>query len=438
MRPLMLALACVPITAMLVPTLAPLRVDAQEGLAAQEWRQWGGPTRDFMVEASGLADTWSDEGPPVIWSRPLGAGHATVLVGNDRLFTLYRVAYGEGGNGPWSPEETVIAMNAATGETIWEYTYPSKVQDFGQGAGPHATPLLVGDRLFAAGTNKELHAFDAATGEILWSHDLIRDFGAPPLMIRPRVKPGYGCSPLPYKDTIICQVGGPGQSVMAFRQSDGSVVWKSGDFLVSHSPPGMITLGGREHLVVFAGQAVHGLDPDTGDVLWAHPHDAGNDFNFQVPLWGDDHIMFLSSGYIAGSRAIQLTWNGETTETEELWYDPRLRFTFLNPIRVGDFVYGTSGQGAAALMTATHVATGETAWRERGFSRANMLYADGKAIILEEDGDLTLATFTPNGMTTLAKTALFNTRSWTAPTLVGTTLYARDREKIVALDLAER
>jgi hypothetical protein len=25
---------------------------------------------------------------------------------------------------------------------------------------------------------------------------------------------------------------------------------------------------------------------------------------------------------------------------------------------------------------------------------------------------------------------------WTAPTLVGTTLYARDREKIVALDLA--
>ena len=41
-------------------------------------------------------------------------------------------------------------------------------------------------------------------------------------------------------------------------------------------------------------------------------------------------------------------------------------------------------------------------------------------------------------MTTLAETQLFNTTSWTVPTLVGTTLYARDREKIVALDLGER
>jgi hypothetical protein len=41
-------------------------------------------------------------------------------------------------------------------------------------------------------------------------------------------------------------------------------------------------------------------------------------------------------------------------------------------------------------------------------------------------------------MTVLAQTHIFNTTSWTAPTLVGTTLYARDREKIVAIDLGKR
>ena len=87
-------------------------------------------------------------------------------------------------------------------------------------------------------------------------------------------------------------------------------------------------------------------------------------------------------------------------------------------------------------MTATHVPTGETAWRSRGFSRANMLYADDKAIVLQEDGMLSLATLAPTGMTTLAETQLFNTTSWTVPSLVGSTLYARDREKIVALDLS--
>ena len=86
-------------------------------------------------------------------------------------------------------------------------------------------------------------------------------------------------------------------------------------------------------------------------------------------------------------------------------------------------------------MTATHIASGETAWRARGFSRASMLYADDKVVILEEDGDLTLATVTPSGITTLSEAKLFDTTSWTAPSLVGTTLYARDREKIVALDL---
>ena len=404
----------------------------------QEWRQWGGPSRDFIYDTTGLADGWSENGPPVFWSRPLGAGHSAIIAGGDRLYTMYRVAYGQGGSGPWSRDEAVIALDAATGETLWEHAYASDVQDFDQGAGPHATPLLVGGRLFTLGTNKELHVFDPATGELIWSKNFVTDFGAPPLLIRSMIKSGYGVSPLPYEDTIIVQVGGPGQAVMALRQDDGSVAWRSGSFLVSEAPPGLITFDGEEQVVVFGGQAVHGLDPDSGEILWAHPHDAGNDFNFQIPLWSDeDDVLFLSSGYIAGSRAIRLTRDGAVTRTEELWYDRQLRFTFLNPIRLGDFVYGTSGQGARAVMTATHVSTGEMAWRESGFSRASLLQADGKTLILEEDGDLTLATLTPAGMTRVATMHLFDTRAWTAPTLVGTTLYARDREKIVALDLSE-
>ena len=418
--------------------LSPAAAVAQEVDAARDWWQWGGPSRDFLYDATGLADTWPAEGPPVIWSRSLGAGHSAIIAAGGRLYTMYRVAYGEGGSSPWSGEEAVIALDAATGETLWEYAYPSVVQDFDQGAGPHATPLLLGDRLFTIGTNKELHVFDAATGEIVWARNFVTDFGAPPLLIRSMIKSGYGVSPLPYKDTTIVQVGGPGQAVMALRQDDGSVVWRSGSFLVSEAPPGLIDFDGEQHLVVFAGQAVLGLGPDTGEVLWAHPHDAGNDFNFQIPLWSDeDDILFLSSGYIGGSRAIKLTRDGNATRTEELWYDPQLRFTFLNPLRIGNFVYGTSGQSATAIMTATKIATGETAWRARGYSRATMVHADGKVLLLEEDGDLTLATVTPAEMTTLATIQLFDTRAWTAPTLVGTTLYARDREKVVALDLSD-
>ena len=70
-------------------------------------------------------------------------------------------------------------MDAATGKTLWEHKYPSRREDFSFGAGPHSTPLIVGDRLFTIGTNKQMFAFDKKTGKVLWSHDFIKEFNSP-------------------------------------------------------------------------------------------------------------------------------------------------------------------------------------------------------------------------------------------------------------------
>jgi outer membrane protein assembly factor BamB len=402
------------------------------------WRQWGGPNRNFIIEATGLAESWGDGGPPLIWSRPLGTGHSAIIADEGLLFTMYRVGNGRQRQGPYSAEESVIALDAKSGQTIWEHTYPSRREDFSFGAGPHSTPLVVGNRLFTIGTNQQLFAFDKRTGKVLWSHDFIKDFNSPELLIRPVVKTGYGCSPIAFGDMIICSVGGPGQSVMAFRQSDGVVVWKSGDFLTSAAPPILIDFAGIDQVVFLAGGTVTALHPVTGTVLWSHPHDPGNDLNCSTPIWGSDNILFVSSAYKAGSRAIQLKIQGNATVAEELWFTNRVRFMFLNAVRIGDFIYGTTGDFGPAFLTALNIKTGQAAWQHRGFGRASLVHADGKVIIMDEDGDLALAKVSPEGVTVLAQTKLFETVSWTVPTLVGTTLYARDREKIVALDLADR
>ena len=177
------------------------------------------------------------------------------------------------------------------------------------------------------------------------------------------------------------------------------------------------------------------MDPDDGTVLWTHPHDPGNDFNFMVPIWGEDNILFVSSGYKTGSRALRLTREDNLTTVKELWLDPQLQFMFLNPLRIGDYIYGTDGTFGPSFVTGVDVHTGETLWQERGFARGSMLYADGKVILMDEDGDLALTRMTPDGMTVLGRTTIFQSTSWSAPTLVGTTLYVRDREKIMALDL---
>lgn len=426
------------VSLLLTSTAPPLEAE-QAATSTSSWTQWGGPTRDFIVPTTTLPDAWPDGGPRLLWTRPLGTGHSSILVDDSRLYTMYRVGNGRARGGPWEAEEAVVALDAATGKTLWEHKYPSRREDFSFGAGPHSTPLIVADRLFTIGTNKQLFAFDKRSGKILWSHDLITEFASPELLIRPVVKTGYGCSPIAFRDTIICSVGGPGQSVMAFRQSDGGVVWKSGDFLTSEAPPILIEFEGAPQLVFLAGGTITALDPATGTVLWSHPHDPGNDLNCGTPLWDPvNSILFVSSAYKAGSRAITLRREGGATHAEELWFTNRVRFMFLNALRLGEFVYGTTGDFGPAFLTALNLKTGQPAWQHRGFGRASLIHANGKTIVMDEDGDLALARLTPEGVTILSQAKIFDTTSWTVPTLVEGTLYARDREKVVALQVGER
>jgi outer membrane protein assembly factor BamB len=160
---------------------------------------------------------------------------------------------------------------------------------------------------------------------LLWTRDLVKDLGAPPRLIRPAVKAGYAVSPLAYRDTIILQAGGSGQAVIALRQSDGSVAWKSGDFLVSESSPILIDVGGQTQVVVFAAQAVYGLAPADGRIIWSHPHDTNGDMNNSTPIWGSDNVLLISSGYDQGTRALRLTREGNATKVEELWFSNRLK-----------------------------------------------------------------------------------------------------------------
>jgi len=402
---------------------------------SQEWTQWGGPHRNFISDATGLADSWPATGPRQLWSRPLGDGHSTIIAENGRLYTMYRPKQEGSRRGEFAATESVIALDATTGETLWEHSYAAQPLNFRFGAGPHSTPLVIGNRLFTAGTNKQIHAFDKQTGKILWSHDLVGEYGAPPTLIRPAVTAGYACSPLAYGDTVIVTAGGDGQSVMAFRQDNGALVWKSGDFLISPSSPILIDLAGQTQLVVVGGETINGLNPGTGEILWSHPHDTDGDMNNTTPTWGDDNLLFVSSAYNGGSRGLRLDNTSEGTVVKEEWFTRDMLVMYGTTIRLDDFIYGSSGGFGPAFITALDLRSGTTAWKERGLSRAHLLYADGKVILLDEDGNLVLAHVSPTGMTVHARAEVLTGRSWTAPTLVGTTLFLRDRLVIKALDI---
>jgi len=332
----------------------------------------------------------------------------------------------------------VIALDEATGRTLWEQRYPARPLDFKYGAGPHATPLIVGSRLFTAGTNNQLFALDKSTGKVLWSHDLVKEFGAQETLIRCPVKAGLSASPLASGDMVIVLAGGPAQGVMAFHQETGAVVWKAGDINVAQASPILIDLDGETQLVVFGGHSVNGFDPRTGRQLWTHPHDTRFDMNMGTPIWGPGNLLFITSAYDNGSRMLRLSRKGSSTAVEERWHSLRMRVEFTSSIRMGDFIVGSSGDFGPTFLSAIDVETGKVLWQDRRFSRANLLLADGKLVVLDEEGLLGLARTSRHGLEVLAEHQVLTSWSWTTPTLVGSNLYIRDKKTIAKLELPQR
>jgi hypothetical protein len=145
--------------------------------------------------------------------------------------------------------------------------------------------------------------------------------------------------------------------------------------------------------------------------------------------------LFCSSAYGTGSRVLHLTRTNGQMAAKELWANNKMRVHFGTAVRAGDVIYGSSGDFGPSFFTAIEANTSKILWQDRSLSRANFVYADGKFILLNEDGQLALATATPEGLKVHAKVDLLNSKAWTAPTLVGNRLYARDRNEILALEL---
>src|SRR5688500_12913141 len=287
--------------------------------AVTAWPQGGGPNRNFVSDSKGLASAWPANGPKKLWSRALGEGHSAIAADGGRLYTMYR-PQGTGGPAGRSQEEVIAALDAGTGTTVWEHRYPSPTAglNFTEGAGPHSTPLVTADRVYATGSRKELFALDKATGKVVWSHDLIKEYGASD------PGRGYACSPLLYQnELLIVSVGGPGQALAAFNPKTGALLWKAGNFEFSPASPIVADVDGLKQLIYFAGDVVAGVNPATGQTLWTHPHKTDWGLNISTPVWSPaDRLLFISSAYGTGTRLLELRQAGGKTTVTEKWFNP--------------------------------------------------------------------------------------------------------------------
>ena len=396
-------------------------------LARTGWPQLGGFGRDFHVEAASIARAWPASGPRQLWRRPLGEGYSSILVEGSTLVTMYRRG----------DAEVVVALDAATGATRWEHAYTAPLTHNGYfdvwlnaaGPGPYSTPLIADDIVFAVGVTGQFHALDLRTGTLRWSNDLVKSF-----------KPGdynaFASSPLAYAGNVILPLGGSPHGVVALRRDTGALAWQSEPLAMGPGSPILIDVDGQKQLVVWGQGEIAALDPDDGHLLWRHPHPTQLGLNISMPVSLPGNRLFVSSAYGGGSRMLRLSrLNGRTAVKEE-WFNSRMHLHFGDALRMGKLLIGTSGDFGPAYMVALDVDTGTEVWRDRSFGRAQMVDASGTLVIVDEDGQLAVCSISDAGLRVHSRTAVLTSNAWTPPTLVGSTLYVRDRKGVVALDLS--
>jgi outer membrane protein assembly factor BamB len=390
--------------------------------AALAWPQWGGPNRNFVTAAADLAPSWPATGPRRLWARPLGDGFSSIVTDGATVYTLARDR----------TDDAIVALDAKTGTPRWttKYAAPFKETCSEQlGPAPRAAPLVAGDRLITISAGGLMNSVDRTTGTIQWTRDVLE--GSPEALRAC----GYSSSPIAYKNTVITTAGGPGRGVVAFDLATGKTAWQAQDFQNGYSSPIIIDLDGRPELVVFTYGDIAGLNPDTGALEWSRPHKSDQGVNVATPIWGDDHLLFISSAYGGGSRVLKLARAGGAVSVEEVWANQRVRIHFGNAVRIGGRIFASNGDMGSAPFAAIDVKTGDTLWRDRSVTRATLIGAGNQLVLLDEDGNLALASPGDAGLELHGKTPLLKERAWTAPTLSGTTLFVRDRHQIMALDL---
>jgi outer membrane protein assembly factor BamB len=341
--------------------------------------------------------------------------------------------------------ERILCFDAKTGKSLWVHAYDCPYRKLGYPLGPRASVTVQDGQAFALGAMGQLHALDAASGEVLWAKDLDEAYGIQ------RIYWGVSPSPLVWNDKVIVHFGGSdGACVAAFDRKNGRECWKAVDDRPAYSSPVIILLDGRRILLCWTERYINALDPETGKILWQEAYrlaKRGARMNVATPVV-DGGLLFLCSQY-EGASVYRL--RGADREPEFLWQrgGPSDRKAGINPpittaLFEKGYAYGPELDGEFRCLDAK---TGDTVWASSEvtppgrWSTVHIVKNGERCWIFNEAGELIIAELSREGFKEFSRAKLIeptheiNRRKvcWAHPAFAGRCVFARnDRELVCA------
>ena len=390
---------------------AALAMTAVAVVSAEDWPQWRGPERLAVWQETGIVDELPEE-LKVAWRTPLRAGYSGPAVADGRVFIT-----------DWAEDpdsrtldgtERALALDEQSGEVLWTHEWRTsyRMLSVAYAVGPRATPTVDGDRVYVVGGTGRLFCLEVATGRVLWEKDYVAEYGTS--------VPTWGIvsAPLVDGERLITVVGGePDALVVAFDKHTGEEIWRAIDVTseMGYAQPIIYEAGGARQLIIWHPQALASLDPETGELYWEQPWEVGMGVTVATPVRSGDYL--LVSQFFYGSLMVRLSqdrpaathlWQGQA-RSELPDQTDTIHAMVTTPVIIGDYVYGVDSYGELRGLDAR---TGRRLWMspdmtaQARWSTAFLVSHEDRYFVNNDEGDLILARFTPEGYVELGRTRL--------------------------------
>lgn len=355
---------------------------AQQTETIYEWR---GPNRTGVYSETKLLGLWPPEGPGLIWETfDLGNGYGSPTVTDKRLLIV-------------GSDDSLSYLFAFDFNGFLQYKKPIGAEWVVNYPGARCAPTVIGNKVYVMTGMGDVACLDEATGELLWKHNMVDDFGG--------VIPRFGFSQaLAVKgDKVFCCPGGIQNNVMALNRFTGSTIWScagKGE-RPGYNPPKVIETEGRKIFVTFSAYHLLGVDVETGELLWSHEQ-INTPVENRGPGMGDTHantVLFENDTlfYIEGDGncAVALLLSHKGEKITQLWNNAVVDNYMGGILKIGDYLYSCGFSNKNLVKINAHNGAVE---QSLPIGAGTLIAADGMLYYYTMQGIVNLISFKQNTM----------------------------------------
>ena len=418
---------------------------------ADDWPQWLGPQRDGVWRETGIVDAIPADGLPIKWRVPVQLGYSGPAVAGGKVYVMdYVKQSGEllnnpGGTTQLTGKERVLCLSAKDGSVVWEHKY-DQPYSISYAGGPRCTPTVDSGHVYSLGAEGQLFCLNAETGEVVWGLKLTEKYDTKtPIW-------GFAAHPLVVGDLLYVMAGGEGSVCVALDKRTGKEKWRALSAPEpGYCPPTLIEHGGRKQLLIWHPEAINSLNPETGELYWSLPIQAGYRMSIHAPRKSGNHLYISAIGNVAAMIKLdeqqpkaEVAWRGESKTG--------VYCSNSTPFLLDGMIYGCDVETGSLI--GANISDGERRWqsnqplhkspRRVRHATAFLVKHGERFVLFNDSGDLIFAKLDKDGYSEQGRFHVLEPTNeafgrdvvWSHPAYANKCLFARNDKEIVCVDLS--